>query len=365
MGRKASVDVTRVLWISEEVPDRDGHGGQRRQYHLIKALLAAGVEVEVAVPPSSQDSRSIGALTAVTVVDRPRRRLAFGPSPFDRHIADTAPDAVLVSHLVSVRLVPATLRRPPVPLYVDIHNVDSRWFTHLGDDAEVRRAIKAERRTMATATVIACSNEERDALLAVDPAGDIVIVRQGFDPDEWPDAEAVTPERPVLAFFGSLWYPINTDGIDWFITSVWPTIRERHPDAELRLFGAGPTDRFVDTAAGIVPQGWVEDLPAALRGTSMIIEPILAGPGSRVKFPEALASSVPVVATSVAAESFDAEGHYLRADAPTEFADACLRVLSAPDEALDMAARARDFAMSSLTWNASARPLVERFGSAD
>jgi glycosyltransferase involved in cell wall biosynthesis len=357
--------VTRVLWISEEVPDRNGHGGQRRQYHLIKALIAGGIRVDVAVPPSPQDTSSISALTSVTVLDRPRRRLGFGASAFDLLVESSRPDAVIICHPVSVGLVRATFRRPRVPLYIDVHNVDSRWFTHLGDDAEVRRAVRAERRILERATAIACSEEERAALHAVDAAGDVIIVRQGFDPDEWADPGAIEIARPVLAFFGSLWYPINTDGLDWFIELVWPKIRRERPDAELQLFGAGPGERFTDPAAGIVAEGWVEDLATSLRSASMIIVPILAGPGSRVKFPEALASGVPVVATGIAGESFDADDHYLRADDPDSFARACLKVLADTDDARRMATSAREYAMASLTWDAAARPLIARLHRTD
>jgi glycosyltransferase involved in cell wall biosynthesis len=352
--------VKRILWISEEVPDRTGHGGQRRQYHLIKALIGSGIRVDVAVPPTPQASESIRELTSVTVAPRPHRRVGILPSAFDRLIRSTQPDAVVVVHLVSTRLIPATYRRPPVPLFIDVQNVDSRWFRHLGDQREVRRAEHAERRALDRATLLVCSTEERDALAAIEPDPDIVIVRQGFDPTEWPVVPRRAASHPVVAFFGSLWYPINTDGLEWFIAGAWPVIRRERPDTQLWLFGPGPGERFDDPGSGVIAKGWVDDLAAALDQADVIIVPILAGPGSRVKFPETLASGVPVVATGVAAESFAADGHYVRADDPAQFAQACLRVIISPDEARLAASAARRYALAELTWEAAAKPLVDR-----
>ena len=72
--------VVRVLWLSTETPARDGQGGQRRQYHQIRALQDRGHDITVLVPKSDQGDASIRSIAPVL---RPRvtlfRRRDRGP----------------------------------------------------------------------------------------------------------------------------------------------------------------------------------------------------------------------------------------------------------------------------------------------
>jgi glycosyltransferase involved in cell wall biosynthesis len=290
------------------------------------------------------------------------RRAVIRPSPYDRLVAARRPDAVVVGHLTSLRLLPRTVLRSDVPLVLDMHNVDSRWFRELGDRRAERRAARWERRALRRGTVVACSEEERAALLELDAAADVIVVRQGFDPAEWPPPSADRPPGHVVAFFGSLWYPVNLEGLQWFLADGWPVVRRAHPDAELWLFGPGADSGLDDPARGVRSRGWVDHLGPALHDADVLIVPILAGPGSRVKFPEALASGVPVVATTVGAESFGADGRFRRADDPVAFGEACVGLLDDPDAARAMAASARDYAVGALTWEQAAGPLVDVLG---
>lgn len=49
----------RVAWLSAETPDRYGGGGHRRQYHQIRALRDAGVEVRAATLSDPQQDTSL------------------------------------------------------------------------------------------------------------------------------------------------------------------------------------------------------------------------------------------------------------------------------------------------------------------
>ncbi len=64
---------------------------------------------------------------------------------------------------------------------------------------------------------------------------------------------------------------------------------------------------------------------------SCAVVPLLTGGGSPLKFVEALAHAVPVVATPVAAQGLDLTPgeHYLRGDGADAFADAIVSVLTA------------------------------------
>jgi glycosyltransferase involved in cell wall biosynthesis len=72
------------------------------------------------------------------------------------------------------------------------------------------------------------------------------------------------------------------------------------------------------------------------------LNPVRAGGGTRIKAIEAFAHRRPLVSTSVGAEGLDVEHgqHLLIADAPDDFAAACLRLMREPGLAAALAERA-------------------------
>ena len=42
---------------------------------------------------------------------------------------------------------------------------------------------------------------------------------------------------PEFVFLGELGLPHNDDGLRWFLTSVWPVVLGKRPDARLRVIG--------------------------------------------------------------------------------------------------------------------------------
>ncbi len=90
--------------------------------------------------------------------------------------------------------------------------------------------------------------------------------------------------------------------------------------------------------------GFVEDLAEAYRRRRCAVVPLLQGGGSRLKFIEALAHGLPVIATprAVAGLAVHAGEDCLLADGGQAFADALLRVLR--DGAPGIAAAGRGLA---------------------
>src|SRR5919198_1336832 len=88
MGGNVATDL---LWLSAETPGRDGGGGQRRQYHQIRALCESGVSVVVAALAGPQDDSSVRALTSVHRFPASRRRPGRKNPSLERLIEVVAP----------------------------------------------------------------------------------------------------------------------------------------------------------------------------------------------------------------------------------------------------------------------------------
>lgn len=99
------------------------------------------------------------------------------------------------------------------------------------------------------------------------------------------------PSSQTLFAVGEWARPQNSDGMKWFLNSVWPTILERTPQAELRIAGVMPEDIANNWGArpGVRILGFVDDLAGEYERAAAVVAPITWGGGTKIKVLEALA----------------------------------------------------------------------------
>ena len=115
------------------------------------------------------------------------------------------------------------------------------------------------------------------------------------------------PEQPRIVFSANFEYHPNIDAVRFLVREIWPEVRRAHPDLRLRLVGRG--DRFI---RHLLPQdgrhrnnGPVPDALAEIAQARIVVAPLRAGSGTRIKILEAWAAARPVVATPLAAEGLE------------------------------------------------------------
>ena len=120
----------------------------------------------------------------------------------------------------------------------------------------------------------------------------------------------------------------NQQGIQWFLREVWPRILARLPGAELWV--AGKIGDYCAPAPGLRILGQIPSLADFYRGCPVLINPVWAGSGLKIKTIEALMHGRPVVTTSIGAEGLEAfRGHGLFVgDSAEEFAKVVIDLLS-------------------------------------
>jgi glycosyltransferase involved in cell wall biosynthesis len=157
---------------------------------------------------------------------------------------------------------------------------------------------------------------------------------------------------------GTLHYPPNADGIRWFLNEVFPAVRRQVPQASLTIVGKNPPQDFLQ-AATTNPQavrvtGYVPDLQPYLEQAALMVVPVRAGGGMRVRILEAFARGMPVVTTTVGLEGIEAEpgAEVVVADTPEAFAAATVQLLQ--DEAFQerLAVNGRRLAEARYDWQA-------------
>jgi GT2 family glycosyltransferase len=192
-----------------------------------------------------------------------------------------------------------------------------------------------------------CTAANRDYLLSFAPAMKYKVrhgLRAGIDTMDY-DFRTWGREPLTMLFLGSFRHDPNRVAMDWFAGEVLPLILKRQPDARLVVAGSDPPPGYAysDFNGALQMLGYVPDVRGPLGRYAVFICPILSGSGVRVKLLEAFAAGMPVVSTTVGAEGLATrDGEFCAlADDPAGFAERVLHLFEYPEEAAQMAERAR------------------------
>jgi glycosyltransferase involved in cell wall biosynthesis len=268
----------------------------------------------------------------------------------ERHFPGVTFHAIHTFRLVMAHVTLGILGAMPAPLPFSVLDLDDdecqrveRLITLLEQTGDSRRAKieRAELSKMRMLERIALPRFERIFLASQADAdrvgaryrGKVVlslpnVIRLGGE------SEALrTPGFPrSLLFVGSLDYLPNEDGLCHFCSQTLPRISGAFREPfRIMIVGSNPQQRVL--SLGELPAvemiGEVADVAPYYARASAVIVPLRAGGGTRIKILEAFCYRRPVVSTTIGVEGLNVEDqvHFLVADTPEAFAEACLRLL--------------------------------------
>ena len=150
----------------------------------------------------------------------------------------------------------------------------------------------------------------------------------------------------TAGFIGSLDFLPNQNAVQWILDELWPRVAAQAPNARLSIAGSAPPSWLVDRARErqVELLGNVPDAAAFVRAQSVILAPLFAGGGMRIKVLEAMALGKPIVATALGAGGIDVEDgrDIVIAEDAESFANAVVRLMRDRDEALRIGNAARE-----------------------
>jgi glycosyltransferase involved in cell wall biosynthesis len=285
--------------------------------------------------------------------------------PFFRRFRDVLarqrPDLVCAVGVDAALLAEEALAA--VPVVWDLCDCTSRYYDrqaravrHVGRTLWYRmqaaRYRRLERRLLRRdLAVIVASPSEADALPGGAGGGRsrVHILPTGVAPA----APAVPGDGSArLAFTGALGYPPNADAVLHFSRDIFPRIRRERPDARFDVLGDGASPELVAACRavpGVELLGFVPDVFAVLRGTTVFVCPMRQGTGIKVKLLEAMACGLPIVASPIAVEGVpEAEdgSHLHVATSADDFARRVLDLLADARQRKALGDRARELAKS-------------------
>jgi glycosyltransferase involved in cell wall biosynthesis len=364
-----------MVAVCPVVPWPPADGGRKRTMRLLEAAERTGLVPHVL----TADHANVEGPEAlrergwtVEVLDGPtgdlrgrlkqqRERL---PSPYLpavdlrlRQLTAAASTLVLIEHTQSAYYADALRGTPWI---LSTHNVDSQLMRTL---AEGRRPFSrdwlrewnrwhmmrtVERRAGAAASaVIVVSENDRRTFEEV--SDHVVLSPNGVDDDFFAAAPTESHGPPKVLFFGRLDYEPNELGFECFLREGWPLLHRDRPDATLRLVGGGAAPHLeaaAEAAPGVEVVGFVDDLVAEIAACDVLVVPLWAGGGTRLKVLEAMAAAIPIVGTSLGVEGigFEDDVHGLIRDTPEAIATGAAELLAEPARAARLAASGRTLA---------------------
>lgn len=164
------------------------------------------------------------------------------------------------------------------------------------------------------------------------------------------------PGSKNIVTLGTLHYPPNADGIRWFLNEVFPTVRQYVPDATLTIIGKSPPPDFLKLAEqapdAIKITGYVADLVPCMEQSAVMVVPVRAGGGMRVRILEAFAYAMPVITTTIGLEGIMAEigQDVLVADTAADFANRTIDLLKDSSLQERLSSQGRRLAETRYDW---------------
>jgi polysaccharide biosynthesis protein PslH len=298
----------------------EGGAGAKCAIGTARGLTARGVEYRILSadgrrrrepgPPGDLPIEAVpvaipgGARARFEHVIRPRTLLCR--PPFSERMRTLAKEADIV-HLVGLDAGSATsLLDHPALTQLDCSTLrDDRTWNPLRREGRISiELLRAERRVCRRSQwLLASSSEVGRSLAASAPRAQVVAAPLALDPVYY--SEQAPLERPVVGLLGSASWPPTRHAVERLITRVWPLVTQARPGTRLLLAGRGMERATFSNLPDLPGVEWRGAVPSAtefLRELGVLLYPLTAGSGVKVKVLEALALGIPVVTTPAGAE---------------------------------------------------------------
>jgi glycosyltransferase involved in cell wall biosynthesis len=370
--------MTRDLYVSTFAPIM-GSGRAMRTYTCVRALAMLGPLDLAYIPYDGDDPapeyQAIEGLRFHRIVPtRGLRRASVylskraqgipddccrGVSPELIHEAERLANQpgrgrVVVDGTNAVTALLPLARRRPV-----IYNSHNLFSTSLNDERRGSRRVQEayERRLLRTvAESWMVSRLDMQAASSIVPSAGLRYMPNAVDVGAIKPVSAHQSTHRILMVADFTYRP-NQAGREFLVDEVMPLVWSELPEARLMLVGRG-SDGWVSPDGRVEIMGFVDDLAGVYSRSDCVVVPVKSGGGSPLKFIEALAYQVPVVATPFAARGLEmtSNEHYLEGADGTSFASALLTVLRSG--APGVAARGRRLAEAEYSVQALAERLT-------
>lgn len=116
-------------------------------------------------------------------------------------------------------------------------------------------------------------------------------------------------ERTNFVFIGNFLHEPNWNTVQYLKESIWPSIKEKFPEAVLQVYGAYPSQKVLQLHQpknGFFIMGRAEDANEVVKKARVVLAPIRFGAGLKGKLLEAMQCGTPSVTSTIGSEAMHA-----------------------------------------------------------
>ena len=148
----------------------------------------------------------------------------------------------------------------------------------------------------------------------------------------WPSFES----RADFITIGNFLHEPNRDAVFYLKQEVWPLIRKKLPQAQLRIYGAYPSHKILElhqAKEGFNIMGRAANAEEAVKSARVCLAPLRFGAGIKGKLTEAMQCGTPSVTTDIGAEAMHGELPWsgVIVNTPEEIATAAIKLYTDKD----------------------------------
>jgi glycosyltransferase involved in cell wall biosynthesis len=350
--------INKILIIGYVWPEPNSSAAGSRMMQLINAFLGRGWHVTFASAASLSEHRF--ALPSLGVEEK---IIALNCSSFDDYLAELQPDVVVFDRFFTeeqfgwrvAKSCPSAVR---VLNTEDLHSL--RLARHKLLKRDLNQHTKEAERYQLTAGEE--SQQELYAFMAADEMAlreisaiyrsDLTLMISRFEMallqeqfsvparllhycpfliDSPISAGKTFSERKDFVTIGNFRHEPNWDAVLCLKHDIWPRIRARLPQAQLKIYGAYPPPKATalhNPKQGFVVAGWADDAYAVMSSARVCLAPLRFGAGIKGKLMDAMLCATPSVTTRVGAEAMqgDLEWPGVVADDVQDFVEGAVRL---------------------------------------
>lgn len=162
-----------------------------------------------------------------------------------------------------------------------------------------------------------------------------------------------------LFFVGSMnWFP-NIEAVQKLKEELFPILKKEFPFLKLKLAGSFSTKQALIN--GIEHVGFVEDLANFFQSSGILVAPIMAGSGVRVKLLEAMSYGVPIITTEIGAIGIPHNSGLIIVKSSEEFISKIQQLITSEELRQTIGQQAKEFIQQHYSFSAVLTKIIERF----
>jgi len=383
-----------ILFLAHRVPYPPDRGDKIRGFHILKHLSTRHRVHLIAFADDTRDltgkaglapftgnrsiiwrskSRLVSVLQAL-VARKPFSLTAFDNAPFresvENMLARHSIDTIYLYSGQMAQYLPARMRQRVI---MDFCDVDSAKFEDYGRGSRwpIRWLLRREGRLLGSFERSVAKRADASLFISEDEAAifrartgaeRVHVIGNGIDTTYYDPAASfkrIETLAPLVVFTGQMDYRPNVEGVIWFVETVFPHIRVRHPEARFAIVGRAPTEavRALAKEPGVSVTGEVADVRGWLQAAAVVVAPLKLARGVQNKVLEAMAMARPVVATTAAAKGVDHGGTIRVGETVGEIAEAINDLIADRRAADALGLEARAQVQERYSWAAQLAPL--------